>query len=224
MDTIYIVAHTAAAAGIVLTIIQFWMKTMIPLRVLGVITNILFLIYSSLAWIWPTFILNFIVLPLNAYRLREMRELIRRTQQASDSDFDMSALEPFMSKRKVKAGEILFRKGDLADAMFLVVEGKFQLTETGIEIEPGAMVGELGLLAPGRRRTQSLVALQDGEVRALPYERFEELYFQNPQFGLAFLKLSSQRLFQNIARLEEELAARTAELNRLRQTPPAQIA
>lgn len=216
MDTIYIVAHTAAAAGIVLTVIQFWMKTMIPLRVLGVITNVLFLIYSSLAWIWPTFLLNLIVLPLNAYRLREMRELIRRTQQASDSDFDMSALEPFMSKRRVKADEILFQKGDLADAMFLVVEGKFQLTETGIEIEPGAMVGELGLLAPGRRRTQSLVAVQDGEVRALPYERFEELYFQNPQFGLAFLKLSSQRLFQNIAHLEGELATRTSELQQLR--------
>jgi CRP/FNR family transcriptional regulator, cyclic AMP receptor protein len=216
MDTIYIIAHTAAVAGIVLTIVQFWMKTMIPLRVLGVITNVLFLIYSSLAWIWPTFILNLIVLPLNAYRLQEMRELIRRTQQASDSDFDLSALEPFMSKRKVKAGEVLFRKDDLADAMFLVVEGNFQLTETGIKIEPGAMVGELGLLAPGRRRTQSLVALQDGEVRALPYERFEELYFQNPQFGLAFLKLSSQRLFQNIAHLEEELAARTSELQQLR--------
>jgi CRP/FNR family transcriptional regulator, cyclic AMP receptor protein len=220
MDTIYIIAHTAAVAGIVLTIVQFWMKTMIPLRVLGVITNVLFLIYSSLAWIWPTFILNLIVLPLNAYRLQEMRELIRRTQQASDSDFDLSALEPFMSKRKVKAGEVLFRKDDLADAMFLVVEGNFQLTETGIKIEPGAMVGELGLLAPGRRRTQSLVALQDGEVRALPYERFEELYFQNPQFGLAFLKLSSQRLFQNIAHLEGELAARTNELQQLRGAAP----
>ena len=216
MDTVYVVAHTAAAAGIVLTIIQFWMKTMIPLRVLGVITNVLFLIYSSLAWIWPTFILNLIVLPLNAWRLHEMRELIRRTQQASDSDFDMSALEPFMSKRKVKAGEVLFRKDDVADAMFLVVEGNFQLTETGIEIQPGAMVGELGLLAPGRRRTQSLAALQDGEIRVLPYERFEELYFQNPQFGLAFLKLSSQRLFQNIAHLEGELAARTSELQQLR--------
>src|SRR5690606_24271938 len=92
MDTIYIIAHTAAVAGIVLTIVQFWMKTMIPLRVLGVITNVLFLLYSSLAWIWPTFILNLIVLPLNAYRLHEMRELIRRTQQASSRDFDMSAL------------------------------------------------------------------------------------------------------------------------------------
>jgi CRP/FNR family transcriptional regulator, cyclic AMP receptor protein len=175
MNSIYIIAHTAAVAGIVLTIVQFWMKTMIPLRVLGVITNVLFLLYSSLAWIWPTFILNLIVLPLNAYRLHEMRELIRRTQQASSSDFDMSALEPFMSRRSIKADEVLFQKGDAADAMYLLIEGRLQLPETGIEIKPGAMVGELGLLAPDRTRTQSLVALEDGEIRVLPYARFNEL-------------------------------------------------
>ena len=217
MRTIDVISNTAAAAGIILTVVQFWMKTMIPLRFLGVVTNVLFLIYSSLAWVWPTFVLNCIVLPLNAYRLHEMRELIRRTQQASKSDFDMSALAPFMTKRTIKAGEVLFRKDDTADAMYLVVSGRLKLPETGIEIMPGAMVGELGLLAPGRVRTQSLVALEHGEVRVLPYGRFEELYFQNPQFGLAFLKLSSQRLFQNIARLEEELAARTSELQQLRQ-------
>jgi hypothetical protein len=224
MRTIDVISNTAAAAGIILTVVQFWMKTMIPLRFLGVVTNVLFLIYSSLAWVWPTFVLNCIVLPLNAYRLHEMRELIRRTQQASKSDFDMSALAPFMTKRVIKADEILFQKGETADAMYLVVAGRLKLPETGIEILPGAMVGELGLLAPGRVRTQSLVALEDGEVRVLPYERFEELYFQNPQFGLAFLKLSSQRLFQNIARLEEELALRTTELTRLQQATSAQTA
>ena len=221
MRIIEVIANAAAIAGILLTVVQFWMKTMIPLRFIGIVTNVLFLIYSSLAWVWPTFVLNCIVLPLNAYRLHEMRELIRRTQRASNSDFDMSALEPFMSKRTVRANEILFQKDETADAMFLVVAGRFQLPETGIEIKPGVMVGELGLLAPGRHRTQSLVALEDGEVRVLPYERFEELYFQNPQFGLAFLKLSSQRLFQNIAHLEGELAARTAEVHRLRQAMPA---
>jgi hypothetical protein len=221
MRTIDMISNTAAAAGIILTVVQFWMKTMIPLRFLGVVTNVLFLIYSSLAWVWPTFVLNCIVLPLNAYRLHEMRELIRRTQQASKSDFDMSALAPFMTKRTIKAGEVLFRKDDTADAMYLVVSGRLKLPETGIEIMPGAMVGELGLLAPGRVRTQSLVALEHGEVRVLPYGRFEELYFQNPQFGLAFLKLSSQRLFQNIARLEEELAARTSELQQLRSAASA---
>lgn len=217
MTIIELIADAAAIAGIVLTVVQFWMKTMIPLRFLGIVTNVLFLIYSSLAWIWPTFLLNCIVLPLNAWRLHEMRELIRKTQAASATGFDMTALEPYMTKRPVLKDELLFQKGDAADAMYLVVSGRLQLPETGIEIAPGSMVGELGLLAPNRTRTQSLVALENGEVRVLPYERFEELYFQNPEFGLAFLKLTSQRLFQNIARLEEELAARKKELHDLRE-------
>lgn len=217
MTTIELIADAAAIAGIMLTVVQFWMKTMIPLRFMGIVTNVLFLIYSSLAWIWPTFILNCIVLPLNAWRLHEMRDLIRRTQTASETGFDMSALQPYMTGRTVRKDEILFQKGDAADAMYLVVSGRLQLPETGIEIQPGSMVGELGLLAPGRRRTQSLVALEDGDIRVLPYARFEELYFQNPEFGLAFLKLTSQRLFQNVARLEEELAARRKELHELRE-------
>ena len=103
MDTLGLIAYSAATAGIVLTVVQFWMKTMIPLRFIGIVTNVLFLVYSGLAFVWPTFVLNCIVLPLNAWRLHEMRELIRKTQAASKTDFDMSALAPFMTNRTVKA-------------------------------------------------------------------------------------------------------------------------
>lgn len=202
------VAQIAAAIGIILTVLQYWMKTMIPLRVVGIITNVFFLIYSSLAGIYPTLILNCIVLPLNLYRLHEMRELIRRTKRASRSDLDMTWLQPFMTRRRTKAGQTLFRKGDLAEAMYLVVSGRFVLQEINKELEPGAVVGELGLLQPDGVRTLSLVSLEDGDVLALSYEKFEELYYQNPEFGLSFLKLTSKRLFENIARLESELAAR----------------
>jgi hypothetical protein len=202
------IAQGAAIVGIVLTVVQYWMKTMIPLRIVGITTNVFFLIYSSLAGIYPTLILNCIVLPLNLYRLHEMRELIRRTKRAARSDLDMTWLQPFMTRRRTKAGQVLFRKGDLAEAMYLVVSGRFLLQEINLELQPGAVVGELGLLQPDGVRTLSLVSVDDGEILALSYEKFEELYFQNPEFGLSFLKLTSKRLFENIARLEGELAAR----------------
>ena len=204
------VAQIAAVGGILLTVVQYWMRTMIPLRLVGISTNVLFLIYSSLGNIYPTLILNCIVLPLNLYRLHEMYELIRRVRLSSRSDLDMTWLHPFMTRRKVKAGEALFRKSDTADAMYLVVSGRFELMETKMAVKPGTVVGELGFLAPDGLRTLSLICLEDGEVMELDYDRFEQLYFQNPQFGLAFLKLTSRRLFQNIARLENELAARPA--------------
>ena len=201
-------AQIAAFAGVVLTVVQYWMKTMIPLRIVGITTNVLFLIYASLSGIWPTLILNCIVLPLNLYRVHEMRELIRRTKRAARSDLDMTWLQPFMTKRRTKAGQVIFRKGDIAEAMYLVLSGRFVLQEINMQLEPGAVVGELGLLSPDGVRTQTLVSEVDGEVLSLAYEKFEELYFQNPEFGLGFLKLTSRRLFENIARLETELAAR----------------
>ena len=90
--------------------------------------------------------------------------------------------------------------------------GKFRLPELGIEIAPGTLVGEMGLLAPENKRTASLECVEDGEVLTLSYEKLRELYFQNPQFGFYFLKLTSERLLQNIARLEERLTEKTAAL------------
>ncbi len=203
-----LIAQLAAYAGIILTIVQYWMKTMIPLRVVGIATNVLFLIYSGMSGILPTFLLNCVVLPLNLYRVHEMRQLIRRTQRAARADLDMTWLQPFMTRRRTKKGQIIFRKGDIAEAMYLVVDGRFVLQEIGIELKEGAVVGELGLLSPEGLRTATLVSLDDGEVLSLAYEKFEELYYQNPEFGLGFLKLTSRRLFENIARLEAELASR----------------
>ena len=197
-----------ATAGVILSIVQMWMKTMIPLRMIAVTTNVLFLIYAVLVSVYPTLILNCILLPLNLYRLHEMRALIRKVERASRTDIDMSWLQPFMARRSIMAGETLFRKGDVAEAMYLVVSGRFTLTEIGMEIPAGAVVGELGFLSPDGRRTQSLACVESGDVLSLSYDRFEELYFQNPEFGLAFLKLTSRRLFDNIARLESELAVR----------------
>jgi CRP-like cAMP-binding protein len=86
--------------------------------------------------------------------------------------------------------------------MFFTVTGKFLVTELGIELPPGRLVGELGFLSPDNRRTQSLECTEDGQVLAITYERLLEIYFQNPEFGYYFLRLSTERLLQNIARLE----------------------
>jgi Cyclic nucleotide-binding domain len=201
-------SQVLAYLGVGLSAVQMWMKTMIPLRAVAIVTNFLFLGYAVLAGVWPTLVLNCILLPLNLYRLHEMRALIRKVERARGTEIDMTWLRPFMTRRHIKVGETLFRKGDVAEAMYLVDSGQFVLSEINMEVPPGTVVGELGLLSPDGRRTQSLVCRESGDVQSLSYDRFEELYFQNPEFGLSFLKLTSRRLFQNIARLEQELAAR----------------
>ena len=48
-----------------------------------------------------------------------------------------------MTPRRYKKGEILFRKGDVANEMFLTVTGKFLVTEIGIELPPGRIMQSL---------------------------------------------------------------------------------
>jgi len=118
----------------------------------------------------------------------------------------MEWLKPFMSRRGCKAGEVIFRKGDLASAMFYTMSGRYRLDEISMDVAPGQVVGELGLVAPDNKRTLTFECLEDGELLTMSYSAVKQLYFQNPEFGFYFLQLISHRLFRNIARLEERLA------------------
>jgi len=143
-----------------------------------------------------------LLLPINIFRLMQMLKLVKNARAAAQGDLSMDWLKPFMTRRKYTKGDVLFRKGDRANEMFFTVTGKFLVTELGIELPPGRLVGELAFLAPDNRRTQSLECVEDGEMLAITYDRLLEIYFQNPEFGYYFLRLSTERLLQNITRLE----------------------
>ena len=202
----------------VLVALTFYMKTMVPLRVIGICSNCAFIAYGYLDDLYPVLILHFILLPLNSLRLREMLRLTRQVRGATQGDLNMEWLKPFMSKRAIKDGEILFRKGDKADHMYFVVAGRLHLHEIDIDLVPGSVVGELGMLAPARMRTQTLGCTENGSVLEISYDEIEELYYQNPTFGFYFLRLSSARLFENIGKLERTLAERDQEILRVRET------
>jgi CRP/FNR family cyclic AMP-dependent transcriptional regulator len=193
-------------AAVISSIITCAMKTMIPLRIVSMICNSLFIIYGFFGGIYPTLVLNLVLLPLNTLRLHQMRKLIQDVEAAASmGETSIDWLKPFMSRRSFRKGDIVFRKGDTADAMFYSVTGRYQLKEMGIEIPVGQVFGDLGFLAPDNRRTQTIECTEDGEVLTATYEQVKELYFQNPQFGFFFLRLTSERLFDNIKRLEQEI-------------------
>jgi CRP-like cAMP-binding protein len=80
------------------------------------------------------------------------------------------------------------------------------VTEIGVAVPPGRLMGELGFLTPNNRRTATIECTEAGHVLTITYEKLLEIYFQNPQFGYYFLVLTSQRLLENIARLEAIVA------------------
>lgn len=195
--------------GNVVVIITYSMRTMIPLRMLGMCSNAIFIAYSGLLGLFPLLVLNCILLPLNGFRLYQMIRLTRQVQAAAESgDAAMTWLKPFMSKKTCRAGEILFRRHDPAAEMYFTVSGSFTLVESGISIPSGQVVGELGLIAPDQRRTQTLRCDADGTVLLISYSEVKQLYYQNPEFGFFFLRLATSRLFHNMNMLEAQLGER----------------
>jgi CRP/FNR family cyclic AMP-dependent transcriptional regulator len=206
MGWIEVLGYIAA----VCTLATYSMKTMIPLRISGIAANCFFIAFGFFGAIYPTLILHVILLPLNAVRLYQMLQLIRRVREASEGDLSMEWLKPFMSRRQWNKGDILFRKGDVADRLFYTVSGHFQLNEIGLDIGHGQVIGELGLLAPGNRRTQTCECVEEGEALVISYDSVRQLFFQNPKFGFYFMRLATQRLFADVRRLEQTLEQKPA--------------
>src|SRR6201746_1467198 len=213
MDTSHLAEHAGAAGSFfasIFVVATLSMRTMIPLRVFAILTNILLITTAIPIHNYPTMILHAVLLPLNTYRLHQMLQLVRDVKRSVNSDLSMEWLRPFMAERKCAAGEVLFYKDEKAESMYYIVSGRFRLVESGIELPVGAIVGEFGMLSPSNLRTQTLECIEAGVVLSVSYTQVEELYVQNPAFGFYFLRLASARLFQNIGKLEERPAPHTA--------------
>jgi hypothetical protein len=212
------VANLLGLIGGIFYVASVTLRTMIPLRVAAIASNIFFIGYGLLAKALPTFFMYAVLLPINVVRLYQIQQLVKKVKVASQGDLALDWLKPFMTRRNFKAGDVLFRKGDRADAMYYTVTGKFLVREIGVELPPGRVMGELGFLSPDNKRTATVECLEDGQVLFILYDKVRELYFQDPNFGFYFLKLTSERLLQNIARLEKEVDGYKARLAALEAT------
>lgn len=207
-------ANMFALVGAIFFVATLLMHTMVPLRIANMAGCTFFATFGALSGNVATFLLYLLMLPINAVRLRQMLKLVKKARSATQGDMSMEWLKPFMTQRKYRRGDTLFKKGDVATEMFLTVTGKFLVKEIEVELPPGRLMGELGFLTPDNRRTGTVECIENGQVLTITYERLLEIYFQNPQFGYYFLVLTSQRLLENISRLEgivaQERATRAA--------------
>ena len=201
-----------ALVGAAFYVATLLVRTIVPLRVIGIISIVFFIAYGALAGAVATFLLYLLSLPINVIRLRQMLSLVKKARVSAQGDLSMDWLRPFMTPRKYKKDEVLFEKGDVAKEMFYTVSGKFLVKEIGVELPPGRVMGELGFIDPNNRRTGTVESLESGEVLTITYDRLLELYFQNPEFGYYLLRLTAERLMQNTARLETTLSENKTKL------------
>ena len=184
--------------GSVLMFSTFYMKTMIPLRLVGIAANVSMIVYTAAAGIYPVLILQACLLPLNVLRLVQMRRLIDRVAEASTKDFKLDALVPFMTHEHHVAGQVLFRKGEKSDKLYLIQRGGVRLQEIGHVVGQGDMLGEIGILSPNNRRTATAVCEGDTDVLTLTEDKVLQMYYQDPKFGFYLVRLIIQRLLHNL--------------------------
>ena len=105
--------------------------------------------------------------------------------------------------RNCEAGEAIFREFDMGAEMYVVLEGKVELTINGVALEtlgPGEPFGEMALIdqAP---RTATAIARTPCKLAVISEKRFLFLVQTAPHFALQIMKVMADRLRKMNARL-----------------------
>lgn len=96
----------------------------------------------------------------------------------------------------VKAGASLFAEGEAGHQMFVLIAGNAEVVVAGRVLETlehGSIVGEMDLVAPGRR-SASVFARTDCQFVAIDEQRFQYLVQQTPNFAMQVLRVLAERL------------------------------
>ena len=184
----------------ILTFAAFFMTDQIRLRQFAIASNIAFIAYGGGSLLWPPLLLHMALLPLNVLRLRKFlheRAIIAHAARATH--ISPTWLAPFMESHRYPPGTVLFRRGDAADRMYFLAEGRLRLEEIGLDLQPGALLGEIGIFSPAGTRTQTAVAIDDTVALSLTRDGVLSLYRRDPEFGIYLTRLITQRLIDDVA-------------------------
>ena len=192
--------ETFGYLGALMTLTTFSMKTMLHLRIAGIVSNLAFISYGAFGHVYPVLMLHLALLPLNVWRLWQLLQLTRQIEEISGSQLSMEWLKPFSRRRTVHAGETLFRRGDAAAEVLFVLSGRFRAMEADVALGQGEVIGELGLITREHKRTQTVVCEEAGSLLSVTYDEVRQMYYQNPKFGFFFLELVAERLMRDAKR------------------------
>ncbi len=149
-----------------------------------------------------------------------LNQLQKTTIFKNVSDDVLAEVAVKASTRKLAKDEILMRKGEKGDSLFLIHDGWVKIVTVdskGDELiinkcGPGEMIGEMALL-DGIPRSATVIALSDAEVLELKQDVFEEILKQRADVSLAIIRSYSERLRFSTTYIEKAIdwSQKTAE-------------
>lgn len=206
--------------GASLTVASYLMKSMMPLRLVALSANVFLVVYAVQGGSWPTVVLYLAMIPINLKKVFEIRKLVQAIRHAKSDTPVSEWLLPHMTRRQAKAGETLWKQGDVATEMVYVESGRLKLLEYDTVIGPGSLVGEIGLFAPDNRRTRTISCATDCTLFSLSADAMAKLYYQNPQLGFHVMRLIVARLMHDVDVANKQREAHQA-IAAMAETAPA---
>jgi CRP/FNR family transcriptional regulator, cyclic AMP receptor protein len=208
-DPMQRVAMAAGLAGAVLVIWSGFAKTIVPLRWLAVGSNLGFIVYG---WVHPAplvLLLHLTLLPINLWRVLEMRRLVTHVRRARAGEgLPQVWLQPYMKRKRLRPGRVLFSKGDPAERLYVLAEGALHVVESHRVVQPGELIGEISFFSRDGKRTATVVSPVGGPgatLLSMDEPTFRQLFHQNPAFGYEVVRLVTERLTADVAQLRAEL-------------------
>lgn len=188
-------------AAAVLVFVTFCMKTLVPLRIMAIASNVVFIVYAMGAGLLPVLLLHAALLPLNILRTWEQIRIYQQLKRSASGDIsaEVETLRPFMRRRHMRQNEVLFRKGETATAFYYITSGAVLIPEIGKTLEAGTVFGEMGLFTPDRTRTASAQCAQDCEMLVISHDDILRRCTSDPAFGLFLTRLIAARMTENTA-------------------------
>lgn len=97
----------------------------------------------------------------------------------------------------LKAGEILFREGDEADALYIVSRGTLTVMSGSAVLEVvqgGGVIGEMALVDTDAPRSASVIAASHAELFRIDKSDFLALVAGAPSFAIMVMRVMARRL------------------------------
>jgi CRP/FNR family cyclic AMP-dependent transcriptional regulator len=113
------------ASGLVF--LTFCMKTMMPLRLLAIASNVAFISYGTANGLVPIIVLHTLLLPMNAVRTWQIWHLVRRTRESQITELSIEDLLPHMAEESFRSGEMIFQKGDTSAKLYYLSQGRVHI-------------------------------------------------------------------------------------------------
>ena len=114
---------------------------------------------------------------------------------------------PFVRKRHIDTGEILFRAGEPGDALYIVAKGQVEVLAPAQDpaearsiarLGEGAAFGEMALIS-GHARTATVRAVEGTDLIQIAKDDFHKLIANDRQLATAVRRLSHERAIDNLS-------------------------